>query len=122
MLNLAVRLRDWVGAETPKPLLDRADRALALLQAINLQQNPAVGLAVNDGSGYGMIYLALRAAGRVKDDQGVLQTSQDVSDALSLVNEMLDEWQRETRGEGYSRQPADHFQPFVADTARVRST
>ena len=95
VLNLAVRLRDWVGAETPKPLLDRADRALALLQAINLQQNPALSIAADDGTGFGIVFLALRAAGRVTDDQGILQTSQDVTDAHSLLNEMLDEWNRE---------------------------
>jgi hypothetical protein len=95
VLNLAVRLRDWVGAEIPKPLLDRAERALALIQAINLQQNPAPIIAADDGTGYGILFLALRAAGRVNDGQGLLQTSQDVSDAHSLLNEMLDEWRRE---------------------------
>jgi hypothetical protein len=95
VLGLAVRLRDWFGAEIPKPLFDRAERALALIQAINLQQNPAPTIAGDDGTGYGIIFLALRAAGRVNDGQGIIQTSQDVSDAHSLLNEMLDEWQRE---------------------------
>jgi acyl carrier protein len=95
VLGLAVRLRDWFGAEIPKPLLDRAERALALIQAINLQQNPALTIAADDGTGYGVVFLALRAAGRVNDGQGVAQTSQDVSDAHSILNEMLDEWNRE---------------------------
>ena len=95
VLNLGVRLRDWFGAEPSKPLNDRADRALQLLQAINLQQNPAPTIAADDGTGYGLVYLALRAAGRVTDNQGITQTSQDVTDAASLMNEMLDEWNRE---------------------------
>jgi hypothetical protein len=95
VLNLGVRLRDWFGAEPSKPLNDRADRALQLLQAINLQQNPAPLIAATDATGYGMVYLALRAAGRVTDSQGITQASQDVTDAASLMNEMLDEWNRE---------------------------
>ena len=95
VLNLGVRLRDWFGAEPSKPLIERADRALQLLQAINLQQNPAPTIAADDGTGYGLVYLALRAAGRVTDNQGITQTSQDVTDAASLMNEMLDEWNRE---------------------------
>jgi hypothetical protein len=94
VLGLAVRLRDWFGAEIPKPLLDRAERALALIQAINLQQTPAPSVAHDDGTGYGILFLALRAAGRVNDSQGVAVGSQDVSDAASLMNEMLDEWRR----------------------------
>ena len=94
VLGLAVRLRDWFGAEIPKPLLDRAERALALIQAINLQQNPAPSIAHDDGTGYGILFLALRAAGRVNDGQGITVGSQDVSDAASLMNEMLDEWRR----------------------------
>ena len=42
-LNLAVRLRDLWGQEVPKTLQDRADRALQLLQAQNLQQFPPPG-------------------------------------------------------------------------------
>jgi hypothetical protein len=94
VLGLAVRLRDWFSAEIPKPLLDRAERALALIQAINLQQNPAPSIAHDDGTGYGILFLALRAAGRVNDGQGITVGSQDVSDAASLMNEMLDEWRR----------------------------
>ena len=95
VLNLACRLRDAFGQEIPKTLAERADRALQLLQAINLQQNPAPVIAANDGTGYGLLFLALRAAGRVNDQQGITQTSQDVTDALSMCNEMLDEWQRQ---------------------------
>jgi hypothetical protein len=95
VLNLAVRLRDAFGAEVSKTLTERADRALQLLQAINLQQNPAPLIAHNDGTGYGVVFLALRAAGRVTDTQGLTPGSQDVTDAASLMNEMLDEWNRE---------------------------
>lgn len=95
LTSMAVRLRQIYAL--PPVDLDVKLAALALdaFNNINLQHVSAPTIAANDGTGYGIIYLALRAAGRVADGQGVLQTSQDVTDALSLVNEMLDEWQRE---------------------------
>jgi hypothetical protein len=71
-----------------------AAAAIAAFNAINLERIAAPAIAANDLTGYGIIFLALRAAGRVKDDQGVSQTSQDVTDAASLMTEMLDEWRR----------------------------
>jgi hypothetical protein len=95
LTSMAVRLRQ-IYALPPVDLDAKlAVSALEAFNAINLQQVSAPSIAANDGTGYGIVYLALRAAGRVADGQGVLQTSQDVTDALSLVNEMLDEWQQE---------------------------
>ena len=95
LTSMAVRLRQ-IYALPPVDLdVKLALSALDAFQAINLQQTNAPLIAADDGTGYGIIYLALRAAGRVHDKQGVLQSSQDVTDALSLLNEMIDEWARE---------------------------
>ncbi len=76
----------------------RGDSAIGPLKAFSalklLQFSPTI-IPPSDGTGYGVVLLALRAAGRVTDAQGVLQTSQDVTDEHILINEMLDEWQRE---------------------------
>ena len=91
---MAVRLRQIYSLPPVQLDVQLAASALQAFNAINLEQIAAPAIAANDGTGYGLIFLALRACGRVKDDQGVLQTSQDVTDAASLMNEMLDEWQR----------------------------
>lgn len=91
--NLAVRLRSAFGAEDNKVQIERAAKALAAIQANNKQFQPSPAQAGNDNTGYGLVYLALRAAGRVTDMQSVTQASQDVSDGLFLLGEMLDEWQ-----------------------------
>jgi hypothetical protein len=93
VLNLAVRLRDWVGAEPSKPLLDRAERALALVQAINQQQIPPLWTGAPESVGEAL-FLALRMAGRVTDEQSVSPASKDVSDAFSLLMLMMGQWQR----------------------------
>ena len=41
-----------------------------------------------------MLYLALRMAGRINDQQSVADNSKDVSDAFSLLSMMLAQWQR----------------------------
>jgi hypothetical protein len=93
VLNLAVRLRDAFGAEVPKSLLDRAALALELVQANNQQQVPPIwnGAAETVGE---VLYLALRMAGRINDQQSVADNSKDVSDAFSLLSMMLAQWQR----------------------------
>ena len=95
LTSMAVRLRQIYSL--PPVELDVKIAALALdaFNSINLQQIAAPSIAANDTTGYGIIFLALRAAGRVTDGQGVAQTSQDVTDAASLMNEMLDEWQQQ---------------------------
>jgi hypothetical protein len=95
MWNLAVRIRSAFGLDDNKVQADQAAKALSLVQANNRQQEPADGLAINDGTGFGLVFLALRAAGRVDDRQGVTQTSQDMTDGASLCQEMLDEWRLE---------------------------
>jgi hypothetical protein len=93
VLNLAVRLRDLWGQEVPKTLQDRADRALQLIQAINMQQIapivPGTPTTVRQ-----MVVLALRLAGRINDTQRVSDTSADMNDAMSLMAMMIAQWQR----------------------------
>jgi len=95
LTTLAVRLRQVYSLPPIDLDVKLAAMAVEAFNAINLQQIAAPTIAADDGTGYGIIFLALRAAGRVKDDQGVAQTSQDVTDAASMMTEMVDEWQRQ---------------------------
>src|SRR5580765_2880278 len=95
LTTMAVRLRQVYSLPPVQLDVQIAVSALAAFNAINLEQITAPTVAADDGTGYGIIFLALRLAGRVKDDQGVLQTSQDVTDSWSILNEMMNEWQRE---------------------------
>jgi len=95
LTSMSVRLRQIYALPPVDIDVQLAISALAAFNAINLQQINAPTIAADDGTGYGIVYLALRAAGRVNDKQGVLQSSQDVTDAASLMTEMLDEWARE---------------------------
>lgn len=93
VLNLGVRLRDWFGAEVSKSLADRADRALQLIQAINQQHIAPIHAGV-PSTAQQVVFLALRMAGRINDNQSVSDTSKDVDDAFSLLVMMLGQWQR----------------------------
>ena len=95
LCSMAVRLRQIYALPPVQLDVQLAAGAIKAFNSINLQQVSAPTIAADDGTGYGVVFLALRAAGRVTDAQGVLQTSQDVTDAHSLMNEMLDEWNRE---------------------------
>ncbi len=90
-----MRLRDAYGTEVLKTLVERADRALQLLPAINLQQTPPPTIAADDGTASASSTWRYATSGRVTDNQGVLQSSQDVTDEHSLLSEMLDEWEME---------------------------
>ena len=90
--GLSARCRPLFGMPEDPQQTRLAEQAVALLQANNMQQQPSPPIGATDQTGYGLIYLALRAAGRVTDSQGITQDSQDVSDAALLMQEMLDEW------------------------------
>ena len=94
LTTMSVRLRQIYSLPPIQLDVQLAAGALQAFNAINLQQVSAPTIAATYGTGYSIIYLALRIAGRVNDQQGVLQGSQDVTDALLLMNEMLDEWRR----------------------------
>jgi hypothetical protein len=94
ILNLAVRLRDLWGQEVPKILQDRADRALSLIQAINLQQFP-VPVEFDLSSISYILNLALREAGRINDEQHAIGGSYDFVAAQYHAVQMIEEWKRE---------------------------
>jgi hypothetical protein len=93
VLNLAVRLRDWVGADVSKTLLDRATTALGLVQANNQHQTAPIHPGPPE-TVIEALFLALRMAGRITDTQSVADGSKDVADAFSLLVMMLGQWQR----------------------------
>jgi hypothetical protein len=92
--NLSARLRPLFGMPEDEQQTKLAGQALALLNANNKQFQPPPAIATSDTTGNGLAFLALRAAGRINDTQGVDERSQDLSDANFLLGEMLDEWQR----------------------------
>lgn len=93
LTTLAVRLRSAYMLPPDELMNSLATTALQLFQSNNRQFQPAVGAAANDGTGNGLVFLALRAAGRVNDQQNVLLASQDMTDGQMLLTEMLSEWQ-----------------------------
>ena len=93
MLNLALRLRDSYGLPPNKSQEDRAANALALVQANNQQQQPAIMPGV-PATCLQVIFMALRMAGRINDKQSVSETSKDVDDAQSLLVAMIAQWQQ----------------------------
>ena len=92
--GLAVRIRSAFGLDENKDQTARADRALAAIQANNKQQQPPLS-AGPTGTAANVIFLALRMAGRITDAQSVALGSQDVDDALQLLNAMVAQWSKE---------------------------
>jgi hypothetical protein len=93
LTSMAVRLRqNW---SLPPIDLDvkLAVSALEAFNAINLQQIAAPHGGIPETVEQ-VIFLALRMAGRINDQQGVADTSQDVNDAFGLLVTMLGQWQR----------------------------
>jgi hypothetical protein len=95
LTSMSVRLRQIYALPPVQLDVQLAAGALKAFQAINLHQVNAPTIAADAATPYGIIYLALRAAGRVTDTQGVSPSSQDVTDAHSILLEMVDEWERE---------------------------
>jgi hypothetical protein len=94
LTSMSVRLRQIYALPPVDIDVQLALSALAAFQAINLQQIP-VNPTIDPSTPLGLIWLALRAAGRLTDKQQVDPASQDVTDAQLLMLEMVDEWQRE---------------------------
>ena len=93
LTSMAVRLRQIYALPPVELDVQLAASALAAFSAINLQQLTASD--INPFTPLSLIMMALRAAGRITDKQGVSPASQDVSDAQLLMAEMVDEWARE---------------------------
>ncbi len=92
VLNLAVRLRRWVGAEVSKTLLDRATMALGLVQANNQHRHHRCRRPARDRH-RGAVPGAAHGS-RITDTQSVSDGSKDVADAFSLLVMMMGQWQR----------------------------
>lgn len=91
--NLARTLR-MAWTLLPDQALDQsAGAALQLFQSINAQQIVPVHAGVPTTC-LQAIWLALRMAGRINDQQLVTDTSKDVDDAMSLLATMVAQWQR----------------------------
>ena len=92
--NLAVFLRPIFGMEPDPEQSKIALAMLALLQANNKQQIPALHPGA-PATAIQIVFLALRMAGRVTDSQGVSDASEDVSDAFASLVMMLAQWSKD---------------------------
>lgn len=94
LTSLAVRLRQIYALPPVSIDVQIAQGALAAFQAQNLQVTP-VNSTIDLSTPLSIVYMALRAAGRLSDTQGVDPASADVTEAHLQLLEMVDEWQRE---------------------------
>ena len=90
---MSVRLRQVYSLPPVQLDVQLAASAIATFNAINLQQIAPPHLGVPSTSQQ-VVFLALRMAGRINDQQGVADNSQDVNDAFSLLVMMIAQWQR----------------------------
>jgi hypothetical protein len=90
---MAVRLRQVYSLPPVELDVNLAKLAMDAFNAINLQQIAAPHGGIPETVEQ-VIFLALRMAGRINDQQGVADTSQDVNDAFGLLVTMLGQWQR----------------------------
>jgi hypothetical protein len=93
LTSMAVRLRQIYSLPAVDLDVKLAVSALDAFNSINLQQISAIYSGVPE-TAQQAIFLALRMAGRITDQQGVADNSQDVNDAFSLLVMMLGQWQR----------------------------
>jgi hypothetical protein len=93
LTTMAVRLRQIYGLPAVDLDVQLAALALKAFNAINQQQVAPVH-AGPPGTALQVIFLALRMAGRITDEQSVADGSKDVDDAFSLLVMMLAQWQR----------------------------
>jgi hypothetical protein len=93
LTSMAVRLRQIYSLPPVELDVKLAVSALQAFNAINQQQVAPLWTGA-PGSVGETLFLALRMAGRVTDEQSVSRTSKDVSDAFTLLRLMLAQWQR----------------------------
>lgn len=93
LTTLAVRLRSAFAMPPDETLNGLATNALQLFQAYNRQQVVSLHPGV-PATCIQLITLALRMAGRITDQQGVSDTSADVTDALAMMAMLVGQWQR----------------------------
>jgi hypothetical protein len=93
LTTMAVRLRQ-IYSLLPIPLdVQIAASALKAFSAINQHYIPPLWQGAPESVGE-TIFLALRMAGRINDQQSVAAGSKDVYDAMTLLMLMLTQWQR----------------------------
>lgn len=93
LINLARAMRLAWAMPADKELDAAGIEALQMFQSINQQQFAPVHSGVPTTCQQ-VIFLALRMAGRLNDQQSVADASKDVDDAFSLLVMMLSQWQR----------------------------
>src|SRR5215472_587741 len=90
---MSVRLRQIYNLAPAELDVQIAAAAIKAFQAINAQQIAPL-LPGTPTTVLGVIYLALRMAGRITDDQLVTAASKDVDDAFQLFVGMVAQWQK----------------------------
>jgi hypothetical protein len=93
LTSMAVRLRQIYAMPAVELDVKLAEMALQAFNAINQQQVDPIHAGVPD-TAQQVVFLALRMAGRITDEQSVSDSSKDVNDAFSLLVMMLGQWQR----------------------------
>ena len=93
LTSMAVRLRQIYSLPPVDLDVKLAVSALQAFNAINQQQIVPIHPGVPTGARQA-VFLALRMAGRITDEQSVSDNSKDVDDAFSLLVMMLGQWQR----------------------------
>lgn len=93
LTTLAVRLRSAYFLEPDKTMDMLAASAVALFQANNQQQVAPLHAGVPTTC-IQLIFLALRMAGRITDEQSVSDGSKDVNDAFALMVMIVAQWRR----------------------------
>jgi hypothetical protein len=93
LTSMAVRLRQIYSLPPVDLDVKLAVSALQAFNAINQQQIAPLWTGAPESVGEAL-FLALRMAGRITDEQSVSPASKDVSDAFSLLMLMLGQWQR----------------------------
>jgi hypothetical protein len=93
LTSMAVRLRQIYSLPPVDLDVKLAVSALTAFNSINQQQIAPIHGGVPETCEQA-IFLALRMAGRITDEQSVADGSKDVNDAFSLLVMMLAQWQR----------------------------
>jgi len=93
LTTMAVRLRQIYSLPPIELDVNLAKLAMDAFNAINLQQVAPVHAGIVETAEQA-VFLALRMAGRINDQQGVADLSADVNDAFALLVMMLGQWQR----------------------------
>lgn len=93
LTSLTVRLASLYGMPADDLKVKLAESAIQLLQSNNQHQVPPRHPGVPTTC-LQILFLALRMAGRITDQQSVADDSKDVDDAMSMLVGMLSQWQR----------------------------